>query len=142
MTHTQKKQAESFSNMHIQGEMLVLPNVWDAGSVYVFQKQGFDAVATTSEGIAYAQGYADGEIISLEDLMLCVKQITRPIDIRCRWILNGDKEKRQERSKKMRESFWRQAQSILTSKTVWQTVHYQIRIVSLIRSVTILTTTR
>lgn len=81
ITQRQRQLAQSFIDMHTQENMLVLPNVWDAGSAYVFEKQGFKAVATTSAGVAYAHGYPDGESISLEDLALCVKQITRRIDI-------------------------------------------------------------
>lgn len=81
ITEKQRDLARRFKKMHTEGEMFVLPNVWGAGSAYVFEKQGFNAVATTSAGVAYALGYPDGEDISLDDLVLCVEQITRRIDI-------------------------------------------------------------
>ena len=36
-----------------------MPNAWDAGSALLFESAGFDAVGTTSAGIAYALGKAD-----------------------------------------------------------------------------------
>lgn len=81
ITERQRELARRFSRMHINGGMFVLPNVWDAGSAFVFEKQGFKAVATSSAGVAYALGYPDGEDITLDDLALCVEQIARRIDI-------------------------------------------------------------
>lgn len=77
----QRKLAEQFSNLHHADEMLVIPNAWSAGSALIFEKQGFKAIATTSAGIAYSLGYSDGEDISLDDLCLVVKQITKRINI-------------------------------------------------------------
>lgn len=81
ISQKQKSLAEEFMRMHMQSDMFVLPNVWNAGSACVFEKQGFNAVATTSAGIAYSMGYPDGENISLNDLEYCVKNISRCIDI-------------------------------------------------------------
>lgn len=77
----QKQLAELFQKLHKVENMFVIPNVWNVGSAYVFQKQGFSALATTSAGIAYSLGYPDGQDINIEDLALCVSQITRRIDI-------------------------------------------------------------
>ena len=55
--------------------MFLLSNVWYAGSGYMFEKEGFQAVATSSAGVAYALEYPDGEYISIDDLALCVKQM-------------------------------------------------------------------
>jgi 2-methylisocitrate lyase-like PEP mutase family enzyme len=41
--------------------LLLLPNAWDAMSARVFVAAGFDAIATTSGGVAWSLGYADGE---------------------------------------------------------------------------------
>lgn len=77
----QKKQAEAFSNLHKKGEMFVLPNVWNVGSAVVFEKEGFQAVATSSAGIAYDLGYSDGETISFKELLEVVRNISNRIDI-------------------------------------------------------------
>ncbi len=76
-----KLMAKKFQELHKKNEMFVLPNVWNAGSAKVFEKEGFSAVATTSAGVAYAMGYPDGEDIGLNDLVNIVKQITKRVDI-------------------------------------------------------------
>jgi len=81
ITTEQKQRAKEFQALHNNKEMLLLPNAWNAGSAKVFEKQGFKAVATTSAGIAFAMGYADGEIIDIEDLCLVSQQITGRISI-------------------------------------------------------------
>lgn len=81
ITEKQRELAIKFQKMHKSGEMFILPNVWNAGSAVVFDKEGFKALATTSAGIAYALGYPDGEDIHITDLGLIVEQISRRIDI-------------------------------------------------------------
>lgn len=73
--------AEKFLQLHQQNELLVLPNVWNAGSAKIFEKQGFKAIATTSAGIAYALGFPDGEKLNINDLILTTKQIAQRISI-------------------------------------------------------------
>lgn len=53
--------AETFRNMHHGPRVLLLPNVWDVLSTRLFVAAGFDALATTSGGVAWALGYPDGE---------------------------------------------------------------------------------
>ncbi|HEX3410384.1 MAG TPA: isocitrate lyase/phosphoenolpyruvate mutase family protein [Stellaceae bacterium] len=57
----QAQQAELFRNKHRGPRLLLLPNAWDAMSARVFVAAGFDAIATTSGGVAWSLGYADGE---------------------------------------------------------------------------------
>lgn len=59
--------------------MLIFPNAWDVGSAYIFEKQGFPAVATSSAGIAYALGYPDGQNISFDDVLWLVERVARRI---------------------------------------------------------------
>jgi 2-methylisocitrate lyase-like PEP mutase family enzyme len=49
ISQKQKEKACMFSDMHKKNKLFVLPNAWSAGSAYVFEKQGFKAVATSSE---------------------------------------------------------------------------------------------
>ena len=39
ITERQKEKARIFSTMHKEDKMFVLPNAWDAGSAYIFEKQ-------------------------------------------------------------------------------------------------------
>ena len=50
----QFKRAEAFRRMHGRGRILLLPNAWDAMSARIFEAAGFEAIATTSAGVAYA----------------------------------------------------------------------------------------
>lgn len=81
ITEKQRNLAKKLQKMHKTDGMFVLPNIWSAGSAYIFEKQGFKAIATTSAGIAYELGYPDGEEITLDDVALIVKQIVRRVEI-------------------------------------------------------------
>ena len=81
ISERQKKKAREFLEMHKDDKMFVLPNAWSAGSAYVFEKQGFKAVATSSAGIAHDLGCSDGECISFSDLLWIVEKIVSRVDI-------------------------------------------------------------
>lgn len=72
-----ERKAEALRRLHVEGPMLVLPNAWDAGSARMFIEAGFPALATTSAGIAFSLGYADGERISRDDMLAAVSRIIR-----------------------------------------------------------------
>lgn len=72
---TQEELAIQFQNLHKY--FFVLPNVWDAGSAIIFEKQGFKALETTSAEIAFTKGLQDGENLSIDELVEVVKQITK-----------------------------------------------------------------
>ena len=50
----------AFRKLHESG-CFVIPNPWDVGSARYLQGLGFKALATTSAGFAFAQGYPDGQ---------------------------------------------------------------------------------
>ncbi|MGN0070729.1 MAG: isocitrate lyase/phosphoenolpyruvate mutase family protein [Atopobiaceae bacterium] len=77
----QEQKAERFQQMHRSEGMFVIPNSWDAGSAYIYEKEGFECVATSSAGVAYALGYPDGEDITLDDLVQVVSNTVRRVDI-------------------------------------------------------------
>ncbi len=52
--------AEQFHALHQSGCFLIA-NAWDAGSAKLLTQQGFHALATTSAGLAFMLGRADGE---------------------------------------------------------------------------------
>lgn len=77
----QEQKAERFQQLHRTDGMFVIHNSWDAGSAYVYEREGFDCVATSSAGVAYALGYPDGEDITLDDLVQVVRNTVRRVDI-------------------------------------------------------------
>jgi len=70
----QKAKAEAFLALHHAPEILVLPNCWDAGSALILAEAGFPAIATTSAGIAFSRGYADGHRMSRNEMAAEVKR--------------------------------------------------------------------
>jgi 2-methylisocitrate lyase-like PEP mutase family enzyme len=84
--NTQKSMADSFRGMHLRamdrgGKILLLPNAWDAASARVFEEAGFGAIATTSAGIAFTQGYPDGQRISREEMLGVVRRIATAVRV-------------------------------------------------------------
>jgi 2-methylisocitrate lyase-like PEP mutase family enzyme len=73
----QAQQAELFRNKHRGPRLLLLPNAWDAMSARVFVAAGFDAIATTSGGVAWSLGYADGEQTPWEEVVAATARIVR-----------------------------------------------------------------
>ena len=71
-----------FHALHARGAPLLrLPNAWDVASALLFERAGAPAVATTSAGVAWAHGFADGEHLPLADLVTAVARITRAVRV-------------------------------------------------------------
>lgn len=73
--------AETFRRLHAGPDLLILPNAWDAGSARVIETLGARAVATTSAGLCWSHGYADGHHLPVDFLIAAVREITRVISI-------------------------------------------------------------
>jgi 2-methylisocitrate lyase-like PEP mutase family enzyme len=67
----QKIKCEEFEKLHQQKDAFLIPNPWDTGSARILQGLGFKALATTSAGLAYTLGRADGEVTLDEKLVHC-----------------------------------------------------------------------
>src|SRR5438046_2277982 len=80
-TPTQSQQAERFRALHAGPRLLVLPNAWDAISARLIEEAGFPAIATSSAGVAWALGYADGERISRGEMLAVVRRIVLGVRI-------------------------------------------------------------
>ncbi|HVW15654.1 MAG TPA: isocitrate lyase/phosphoenolpyruvate mutase family protein [Mucilaginibacter sp.] len=61
MSTTQTEKAELFRSLHARNGVFVIPNPWDAGSAKILAGLGFEALATTSAGLAFSLGKPDGE---------------------------------------------------------------------------------
>lgn len=81
ITQNQKDKAAQFQEIHKRDGIFVLPNIWDAGGARIFEERGFEALATTSAGVAFANGFSDGEELPLSILLETVKRITNRITI-------------------------------------------------------------
>lgn len=57
----QTLRAEAFKALHERDGAFVIPNPWDAGSAKLLASLGFEALATTSAGLAFSLGRPDAE---------------------------------------------------------------------------------
>lgn len=73
----QTRTAEAFRARHRQKPVLLLPNAWDGASARLFAAAGFEAVATTSGGLAWALGYPDGEQAPWEEVLAATRRVVR-----------------------------------------------------------------
>ncbi len=73
--------AQTFRSLHHQSSVLRLPNAWDAGSARLFESLGATAIATTSAGVAWAQGYADGRVFPVDIAVSVAASIARLIKV-------------------------------------------------------------
>ena len=82
MTKTeQKRMAEAFRAMHRGPRLLLLPNAWDAMSARQFEAAGFGAIATTSGGVAWALGFADGEKAPWNEVVEATRRIVQAVRV-------------------------------------------------------------
>ncbi|MEO9635865.1 MAG: isocitrate lyase/phosphoenolpyruvate mutase family protein [Parasphingorhabdus sp.] len=75
------EKVQSFGDLHIPGNPLILVNIWDAGSAKAVAAAGAKALATGSYGVAGAQGIADGEAFPLDDAMINLEHIAAVTDL-------------------------------------------------------------
>lgn len=79
---TQLERAQRFRALHQRPGIFVMPNPWDAGSAKLFASLGFEAMATTSQGLANALGRVDGALaISREEVIANCRAITEATDL-------------------------------------------------------------
>ena len=60
MTHTQAEKGEQLKALHQRPGIFAIPNPWDAGSTKILTHLGFEALATTSAGLAFSLAKPDG----------------------------------------------------------------------------------
>ncbi|MEP6866025.1 MAG: isocitrate lyase/phosphoenolpyruvate mutase family protein [Deltaproteobacteria bacterium] len=78
---TQLRKAEVFRKLHDRSAIFVLPNAWDVASALIFARTGFAAVATTSGGVAWSLGHADGERIPRDEAVAAIARIAHALDV-------------------------------------------------------------
>ena len=81
MNTAQAEKAQRFYELHQGSEILVLPNAWDAITARLFEQAGFQALGTTSAGIAHSLGYREPEKISREEMLSVIKRIVDAVSI-------------------------------------------------------------
>ncbi|HET7206253.1 MAG TPA: isocitrate lyase/phosphoenolpyruvate mutase family protein [Terriglobales bacterium] len=81
MPASQNDKAMVFRQMHRGPKTLLLPNAWDVASARIIEDAGFDAIATSSAGVAFSLGYPDGQKISREEMLARVARIARAVTV-------------------------------------------------------------
>ncbi|MFF3333145.1 isocitrate lyase/phosphoenolpyruvate mutase family protein [Streptomyces sp. NPDC002888] len=76
-----RDRALAFRALHVPGRPLVLPNAWDTASARIVEDAGAPAVATTSAGIAWALGAADGDRLERDRAVAAVAAITAAVRV-------------------------------------------------------------
>ena len=71
---------QAFRAMHETG-LLRLANAWDVGSARLIESLGARAIATTSAGMAWAVGYADGNRMPTDVVLAIADRIARVIKV-------------------------------------------------------------
>jgi 2-methylisocitrate lyase-like PEP mutase family enzyme len=82
MDNAQQQKATAFKNLHARAGIFVAPNPWDAGSAKMLGALGFEALATTSAGLAFMLGKPDGEgKITREEALANAKDIADAVNL-------------------------------------------------------------
>jgi len=76
-----KKRAEALLALHQPGNPVVLPTVWDAWSARLAVDAGFAALTVGSHPLADSVGKEDGEVMTFDDVVTRVAQITGAVDV-------------------------------------------------------------
>lgn len=79
---TQLKKAQAFRALHERDGAFIIPNPWDAGTAKLLAALGFEALATTSLGLANALGRVDGTgAVSREEVLENCARIAAATDL-------------------------------------------------------------
>ena len=73
--------AQAFLTLHVPGDPLVAPTVWDPWSAEVAADAGFAALTIGSHPAAAAVGRSDGEDLTLDEMLAQVRLVAAAVDI-------------------------------------------------------------
>lgn len=76
---TQGGRVAAFRHLHSAG-CFVMPNPWDVGSARALEQLGFTALATTSAGLAWTLGRADGHV-TLDETLTHLRAVVDAVDV-------------------------------------------------------------
>ena len=79
---TQAERAAAFRALHQRPGAFIIPNPWDAGTARLLASLGFEALATTSLGLANSLGRPDGAgAVSRSEVLENCRTITGATDL-------------------------------------------------------------
>lgn len=78
----QAAKGRAFRALHERQKLFVIPNPWDGASARLLASQGFEALTTTSAGVAFGLGRRDGEgLVSRAETLTNARLIAEAVDI-------------------------------------------------------------
>src|SRR2546428_288148 len=77
---TQEEKGSTFRALHERDHAFIIPNPWDIGSARLLARLGFEALATTSAGYAFAIGQRDNTV-GRDKMMAHVAEIVAATDL-------------------------------------------------------------
>ncbi|MDO1481039.1 isocitrate lyase/PEP mutase family protein [Rhodococcus ruber] len=78
---TLAEKAVALKSLHVPGDPVVLPTVWDAWSANLAVQAGFSALTMGSHPVADSVGKPDNEGMTFEELLTRVRQVTAAVDV-------------------------------------------------------------
>lgn len=82
MPVTQLDKANRFKALHERPGAFVIPNPWDAGTARILERLGFEALTTTSAGLAIVLGKRDGHgSVTREETLANARAIAEATDL-------------------------------------------------------------
>ena len=79
---TQAEKAAAFAALHQKKELFVVANPWDAGTARILTALGFQALSTTSAGLAFSLGRRDGTgSVTRDEALENARQIAAATDL-------------------------------------------------------------
>ncbi len=77
---TQSEKAHTFRALHERDGAFIIPNPWDVGTAKVLARMGFEALATTSAGMAFAAGKRDNAV-GRDDVLAHCRALIGAVDV-------------------------------------------------------------
>jgi len=82
MRVSQAEKAKRFEALHRRTGAFVIPNPWDAGTARILTNLGFEALTTTSAGLAFTLGRSDGDgSVTRDDALANARAIVDATDL-------------------------------------------------------------
>jgi len=80
MSGASRSQSARFRALHDGEVLFVMPNPWDVGSAKLLEAAGFEALATTSQGLAWSLGKRDSHV-TRDELVVHVGDVSSAVDV-------------------------------------------------------------
>lgn len=78
---TSASRADILHSLHVPGDPLLLANAWDVASARIVESSGASAIATTSAGVAWSIGTADGDQLGRDRAIDVIARIAAAVDV-------------------------------------------------------------